>query len=602
MRDRVVGWWRWALAPLVALPLYVEGLWRWPLWDAEMWTIRVAELPLSSMLSEVALDKHPPLFFVLEWLLLRIHSADWVARLPAAAASLATIVVTQRLVHRHVGPLAAWVAGLLVAFSPFMAVYAANARSGPVTALLGALVLGACLDLVLGDRPKRAALTLGVASVIGLYTHYSLLLAWSGAAAGGLFGLLARGDLDRPERRRRLLLLAAALGASIAAFVPWVLGFMTQQGFDEDTTARNVMVLRYLLWPVGPDYIPSGAFVLAALATAGAAVLVRLDGRGGVVLGWSIAALAVPLAWSDNRYAVGKFYLYAPLFPIFAALVGAAVARILRGRLARPGLVEAVSALVVAALCVPPLAVVLPLPSNLVSVAPVTPGVYDPRLEARVLRSVLVEKPERIAPGARIVMDWLHYEPSLGYSVGRAGPDAWFAQDRHAGSSSSAAASGACVFRRAFGAVLTVPDPMECRAVLQAIATAGAETGHAPFLLEVAGRLRDVGNLPLAETLARRAAAAPSPSVDAALLLVDLLMRRGLPREAALVARDGGRKAARFGKREDWRTLAMLRLRAAEAAGDEDEVEDAQEALSCLERHLYSLSERRCALGLASFL
>ena len=69
------------LLPLLLLPLYVGGVGRWPMWDAEMWTLRTSMEPFAEMMRRVAEDKHPPLFFIVEWLLFRISPSAELMRL-----------------------------------------------------------------------------------------------------------------------------------------------------------------------------------------------------------------------------------------------------------------------------------------------------------------------------------------------------------------------------------------------------------------------------------------------------------------------------------------------------------------------------------------
>ncbi|HND34557.1 MAG TPA: glycosyltransferase family 39 protein, partial [Myxococcota bacterium] len=271
---------RWGVI-LAVLPLFVGGLNRWPVWEAEIWTQRTCVVPFGEMLKLVAEDKHPPLFFIVEWLLLHLHASDAMARLPALVFGLAALAMMQRVATRHLGRVQGWFATLLLALSPYMVCYAANARSGTLTILLGIVALGFGLDLVTGERPRRAAVGLSLSLLVGVYVHYDMFLALGGVALGGIFGLLVD-HRPRAERLRRLGLGVGALVVPVLAFLPWLFGPMQQQHIEDPEHAqeRTLKVLRYLLWPVGPEYIPEGSTILLLLALVGLFSLLRRNARG----------------------------------------------------------------------------------------------------------------------------------------------------------------------------------------------------------------------------------------------------------------------------------------------------------------------------------
>lgn len=416
------------LLPLLLLPLYVGGVGRWPMWDAEMWTLRTSMEPFAEMMRRVAEDKHPPLFFIVEWLLFRISPSAELMRLPAALAAIGMVAVMQGVAARHAGVWAGRFTGLVLALSPFLAAYAVNARSGTVTGLLGALALRETL-LLAGQQQgagaaRRTAARLGIWLLLGLYVHYSMMLAWAGAAAGIAGGLIGAGGLSGlrgaagAARRAHLAAGGIALGASGALFLPWMLGPMRAQVAADEVLPRSLAVWRWLLWPVGPDYTAPGAAVLALLAAAGLGVCLRRAGGARLALaGWMAAALAVSWLWSTEPGTLGKFYLYAPVQGAFAMLVGVALAagaERLRGGAGgwRGGTAWGIALLLVAG-GLPGLRDVLVPVSSLVSIAPLTPGVYDPRREAMTLAHMPSSHPIRITAEARSAQDWMWYSPDL---------------------------------------------------------------------------------------------------------------------------------------------------------------------------------------------
>lgn len=599
---------RWGV-PLLLIPLYLWGLWRWPLWDAEMWTVRAAAQPFAEMLKTVAEDKHPPLFFILEWLLFRIHPSYMVARVPPAIAALLAVIAAQQVAIRHFGRRTGWFTALLFGMSPFMASYAANARSGTTTIFLGILALGFGLDLVTGPQPRKSALALGLVTLTGLYVHYAMALTTVGMALGGGLAGISR---KMEQRGQRLGLGVVALLLPTLAFLPWALGPMSQQHLDEKPAARTWLVLRYLWWPIGPEHILPGATLLLGLAIFGLArMLWRVDPRRAVFAGWAITAVVVPYLWSTIPSVPGKFYLFAPLLGMFLMLAAYALAtltKMLERRLPEGWAIGTVSLAVVGG-GVLPLYYTLNVTSNLVSIAPLTPGIYDPRLEARVLRTTEVGHPIALFTGTRAAEDLLYYVPELDPKEGRPGDPprpAWIAtprtEDRVETERQLKESAPGCLFTEAFSFYLKVPHPEECSALLRHITEVAERDLYGPFLLELATEAWRDRNVKRVEQYARLAAEQDAVSAKGDVLLVRVLVETR-QHEAALVAADAGmKKAARYLQRQEWKDLAELRLQAAKALRNGPEVHATEQTLLCLKERLYHPDEGWCNGGILGLL
>jgi uncharacterized membrane protein len=159
------------------------------------------------MLVHRARAGHPPLFFVLTWLLARLPGpAEWLLRLPAALAGVGAVAVLYRLTRTVAGPGAALLAAALLAVHPQHVELSTMARAYAVVALLG--LASSRVLLAPGRRgprlPAFAALT-----AIAVHLHYSALLV----AAAHVAWLASR--------RRWWAVAAGALGA--ASIVPWFL-------------------------------------------------------------------------------------------------------------------------------------------------------------------------------------------------------------------------------------------------------------------------------------------------------------------------------------------------------------------------------------------
>ncbi len=598
---------RWGIVVLVA-PLYLLGLNRWPVWEAEIWTQRTCVVPFREMLALVAEDKHPPLFFMLEWLLLHLHASDAVARLPAMVFGLAAIVVLQRVVERHFGQPHAWFATLLLAFSPYMVTYSANARSGTLTILLGAVALGVGLDLVAGDRPRRAALGLSASLLIGVYVHYDMFLALGGAALGGIFGLLLD-DRPRRERLSRLGLGVVSLLVPVLAFLPWLLGPMQRQQIEDPEHAqeRTFRVLRYLLWPVGPEYIAAGAVLLLLAAILGLLYLVRRNARSGMLLGWAVAAVAIPYLWSTTAGTLGKYYLYAPFqgFFILLAAAGLVAGTTFLSRFLPPRAAIGLLSLGVVAGSIRPLYDVLVPYSNLVSVSLTTPGVWDGRMDANAILNVPVGRLPGIIPVDGAGQSFLHYAPPLDIFRVKPGEQrrtAWKAlshtQDSKLIVAYRAEARTGCLLAHAFSDMLLVEPPLDCQKVLDYVRELGEKHNHGPFLMETAVQAALKKDWERAEKYARLSAEHSPVSSAPNILLAGILIDSGRPADAMTTIEAGLDKAARYRQRNEWTELARLKLEAAQGTRDPQRIGEAEKLQSCLNENLYSIREGWCQGGI----
>ncbi len=136
-----------------------------PLWYDETFTVAVSRLPFDRMLQAVAGDVHPPLWYVIEWVIVRLlGDSAWALRLPSLLLALASVGLTYRLARSlgHERKTALWAAGLL-ALMPAQVYYAQEAR---MYALLQFCLLVAVLGLV---ECRPWVMGLGVLGV--LYTH-----------------------------------------------------------------------------------------------------------------------------------------------------------------------------------------------------------------------------------------------------------------------------------------------------------------------------------------------------------------------------------------------------------------------------------------------
>lgn len=191
-----------ALILLMGALIRVAGLNAPAVWYDEAFTVNMAKLPLKQMLAQQWIEYSPPLWN----LIMRpfAYGAPWVLRLPALAASLASLWVVYRLMQRLT--FNTWQRNLsaaLVAFIPSLLWTAQDARVYALLSLLYLLAFWAVLD------GKWTAL--GVVSVLMLYAHNT--------APFLLAPIYLLGILLHPKEKENALVTGVL---SLALFAPWL--------------------------------------------------------------------------------------------------------------------------------------------------------------------------------------------------------------------------------------------------------------------------------------------------------------------------------------------------------------------------------------------
>ena len=230
-----------------------------PLWYDEIFTVWAARLAPSRLIELLRMDSGPPLFYLTcrPFVLAaeRLAGSDLLARLPSLAAGLALLAAAAAL--PEAGSRLRYLA--LVAFSPLLILYAAEARP---YALLGLEGLALFL-LVLRAPPTRGRLAAVAAlSAAALYTHYL-----------ALFLVAALAGVALARRRGRA---AAALLAGAALFAPWLPVLAGQPAaataWMREPLLESVAGFLCALGGAGRLPAPFGGPLPAALAWAGAAI------------------------------------------------------------------------------------------------------------------------------------------------------------------------------------------------------------------------------------------------------------------------------------------------------------------------------------------
>ncbi len=262
---------RWAvllpalLIVLLAAVTHILGSSGWPVWTDEGWTAwATADPDPAGVVSILAADRHPPLYFVLQALWRALAGES---RLALRALSIFSGILSTAALYRlgadTFGPRAGRFAAALFAALPVAVYFTQAARHYSL------LVLLAILSTLLLRRAWRAPdlphlAAYGLSAALLLYTHYQAVF------------LLGAHALILPliPARARWRLLGALILAGLA-FTPWALVILTSQGVGEiarastgatgtyTNTPANLLALGGVLFG-GQLALLGGAFLLGA--------------------------------------------------------------------------------------------------------------------------------------------------------------------------------------------------------------------------------------------------------------------------------------------------------------------------------------------------
>lgn len=319
---------------ILAAGLRLAGLGAAQLWYDEAFSANLARLPLVNMIQATAGDTHPPLYYLLLWIIYHLGGAsEFIFRLPSVLFSLASIYLLWQLARRlgYSWPIQAG-ALVLMAFSPMEIHFSQEAR---MYALFQAEIL-AMLLAVLGRRWAWA----GLASLLALYTHnYAIFyvpVIWA-LAVGREMTKTAFHVAEDPAQRLpgieksnfRGLFLAA--GLPLLLFLPWQLVIINQMGqvasgywIQGVTEGGLVYVLYMIFWAFS---MPDLWQPLAVLITIGLLVY-TLWRRPNRALVWVaimplLLVMAASLAWRP----ILLFRGLVPSAPLLYLMASAAILR-----------------------------------------------------------------------------------------------------------------------------------------------------------------------------------------------------------------------------------------------------------------------------------
>ena len=296
-------------------------------WIDEGLSVGIADRPLSDIPFALREDGSPPLYYMLLhfWLDIAGRSESGVRGLsllfalmaiPAAWWAGRQIWGTQR---------AAWFSAVLMAFNPFLAQYAQEARMYSLVALLAIPATTCFIRAYALDTPNRRPWIAGfaISVALALYTHnWPIFFTISAAVAWMLLWVLA----DKPRRKQLFRDALLGFGGLLVLYLPWVPTTLYQAAHTGAPWA-DAPALDSLFGIPGVLLGRMPQIVLLICAGAGLLVLVKrpLSERGRAALCLAIiAALTPTIAWllSQASPAWANRYLAVALPPFLLLAAG----------------------------------------------------------------------------------------------------------------------------------------------------------------------------------------------------------------------------------------------------------------------------------------
>ena len=231
---------------ILAAYLRFNGLGDNSLWLDECYTVQFARAGFEGVLTGVASDIHPPLYYlIVHVVILALGASELVVRTPSAIFGILTCFVTFLLARMVAGRRFALLAALLLAVCPLAIDHSREARMYSLLPLMAGITTLAFLKLLDGVT-RRRILIAGACGGLLLYTHYTGHIYF----AALLLALMAPLSLNKEARAAAIKALALAL----ALFIPWIPTVFTQFGL------RREHLLRFSLESLRDMFTSNGPF------------------------------------------------------------------------------------------------------------------------------------------------------------------------------------------------------------------------------------------------------------------------------------------------------------------------------------------------------
>ncbi len=274
LAGQIPPWW-WI--GLLALSLRLFRLNAECLWYDESFTWWITRLHGADFWTAIAGDVHPPLWYVIEWLTVRIiGDSEWALRLPSVLFGTGAVVLVYRLARHFITKRGALYAGLIAALLPAAGLY--YSQEARMYALLAFLLLAACLAAV-----QRQWRWYSLWATLAVYTQNLAVLYVLAIGIAGI-ALALKDNADRRLSLKAALPPVLANGLVFLGWLPWGAVMLGQMGnMAGGFWLWPLMRPGDLLWPVVgmtlgqrlPGAVQFHAYLLVTSLTLVALITVR---------------------------------------------------------------------------------------------------------------------------------------------------------------------------------------------------------------------------------------------------------------------------------------------------------------------------------------
>ena len=226
----------WIAIIILAAVGYAAGISHESFWYDEAYSAVIASYLPWQIPTQVMVDNHPPLYYILLSLVrLALGSSEWALRSLSAAGAVGLVALGAGPVRRIFGNRNAFLYAIVVLFTPAVLIYAHEARmySLAICAITAGTLYG---YLAVIEDHKRDWVLFGVATLAGAYLHYFGLIAAFFIHAFVFLWLVIK-------RRRQLKSYLAVATVVVIAYLPWLIVFIRQT-----MSAHNGFWLGPLSW------------------------------------------------------------------------------------------------------------------------------------------------------------------------------------------------------------------------------------------------------------------------------------------------------------------------------------------------------------------
>ena len=255
------GWWPLAALTLLAAAVRLSTLDLQSLWFDEAFTVVRDFRPslITTLHNVVHTENTPPLWYVLEWAVIRVFGTGAVAlRMLSALAGIATVPVAWAIGAELAGRRAATLSAAIVAVNPLFVWYSQEARAYGLFVLTGSLAL-LCFLRARREPTGRSMALFALTGALALLSHYFAVF---------LLGAMCLWLLAERRTRRAALPAIATLALVGLALLPLVLaqgGHGTQWIGEWALTSRIEAIPQYYLTGYSGAPLGHGVELLVAL-------------------------------------------------------------------------------------------------------------------------------------------------------------------------------------------------------------------------------------------------------------------------------------------------------------------------------------------------